>query len=433
MTNYRVRPDGQTIVDLLPKAMEDSTFSTDSGLESAVGAASQIWDYPYVTQTKWGAGSRDTTGGTVTWSIVGSGWGNGLPDGGSAWFQGKTVGFDSLFSFEYTTILTQAFNAWASVANINFLQAADNGLNMGVSLNANIRIGAALIDGKGSGGVDLHGSSFAPTSLGNAELSALSGDIILDSGDGAFWTPTSFLAVVTHEIGHALGLTDLPTSGQIMSESYNPAITTLQNQDIRGIQDIYGIRPKAIDGTAGNDKIVGTEFDDTLHGLAGNDTLSGGGGVDGLFGGLGDDVYSIVDYNDSIIENIGEGRDTVISDVSYTLPGNVEVLGLAEKGSLTGYGNTLDNLIVGNSSDNLLGGGTGDDVLYGEAGNDYLDGDSGNDTLFGGTGNDTLVGRSGDDTYSITDYGDFIIENVNDGTDTVITDVSPHSPDDAII
>ena len=46
-----------------------------------------------------------------------------------------------------------------------------------------------------------------------------------------------------------------------------------------------------IDGTSGDDSLVGYSTDDEIYGHAGNDTLIGGilGGDDTLYGGEGDD------------------------------------------------------------------------------------------------------------------------------------------------
>jgi Ca2+-binding RTX toxin-like protein len=119
------------------------------------------------------------------------------------------------------------------------------------------------------------------------------------------------------------------------------------------------------------------------------------------------------------VEHANEGYDTVISDVSFSLPDNVEVLGLAST-AVSGIGNGLDNLIVGNGQDNVLGGGAGNDTLYGMAGNDTLNGDAGNDTLYGGDGNDTLIGGTGDDSFEFAAKGghDTIVDFVQ-GADTI--------------
>ena len=89
---------------------------------------------------------------------------------------------------------------------------------------------------------------------------------------------------------------------------------------------------------------------------------------------------------DVIVENAGEGIDTVYTNSDYIIGANVEQLYLMESaGAATGVGNGGQNLLVGNSFVNALDGG---------ANNDTLQGGGGDDTLFGGTGVDGLLWRS---------------------------------------
>jgi Ca2+-binding RTX toxin-like protein len=62
--------------------------------------------------------------------------------------------------------------------------------------------------------------------------------------------------------------------------------------------------------------------------------------------------------------------------------------------------------------------------LNGNAVNNILTGGVGNDTLNGGVGNDTLTGGAGNDLYYLYDIGDTIIENFNDGNDTVLSNLT---------
>ncbi|MGE0118721.1 MAG: tandem-95 repeat protein [Dongiaceae bacterium] len=86
-------------------------------------------------------------------------------------------------------------------------------------------------------------------------------------------------------------------------------------------------------------------------------------------------------------------------------------------------GSGRDTLIGGNGSDQLFGG-AGDDSLGGGSSNDTLNGGDGNDTLDGGSGNDSMIGGAGDDLYIVNSASDVIVENVNEGLDTVQGSVS---------
>ncbi len=150
--------------------------------------------------------------------------------------------------------------------------------------------------------------------------------------------------------------------------------------------------------------LIGNSAANILVGLGGNDTLNGKGGADTMIGGTGDDYYYVDNAGDKVVENVGEGADFVYSSVDYTLPANVERLILTD-GAIKGTGNQLDNRITGNVHAN---------TLVGNGGNDMLDGGAGADKMSGGTGNDT---------YYVDNSGDKVIENANEGKDTVIASV----------
>ena len=155
-----------------------------------------------------------------------------------------------------------------------------------------------------------------------------------------------------------------------------------------------------LSGGAGNDILIGGAGADTLDGGIGNDTLTGGAGndlliagtgTDTLTGGIGDDTYRLSNKLSTIVENAGEGYDTVQLDATYvaanvgttyTLGANLENLMAYDSAAINLTGNALNNRIEGNSSANIIIGG---------AGNDYLSGGGGNDTLTGGAGSDTFA------------------------------------------
>ena len=165
-------------------------------------------------------------------------------------------------------------------------------------------------------------------------------------------------------------------------------------------------------GTDANDLLSGGAGDDTLTGEAGDDVLIGGTGIDNLAGGTGNDVYVVDNTNDIVTELDGEGNDTVETRVSYSLSAYVENMVLVGTAAISGFGNTLSNLLTGNSADNTLSGLAGDDTL---------EGGDGNDTLDGGLGDDVMAGGDGDDSYVVDSLGDTVTEQSGEGIDTVET------------
>jgi Ca2+-binding RTX toxin-like protein len=125
-------------------------------------------------------------------------------------------------------------------------------------------------------------------------------------------------------------------------------------------------------GNYGNNVLRGGGGNDVLSAFAGDDTLNGGRGADRMIGGAGNDRYVVDDASDAVVENAGEGVDTVLSSIDvYQLGDNLENLTLV--GSATaGLGNSSSNIVTGNAGDNNLGGDGGSDTLTGGAGRDVF-------------------------------------------------------------
>jgi Ca2+-binding RTX toxin-like protein len=149
----------------------------------------------------------------------------------------------------------------------------------------------------------------------------------------------------------------------------------------------------AINGTgnARDNLISGNSAKNQLLGLAGNDTLKGSGN-DILIGGTGNDTYQVTGVGDVVTENANEGIDTVISTISYSIAARPYL----ENITLTGSGAGIN--ATGNGANNVLDGST----------------HSGANTLTGGLGHDTYI----------VGVGDVIVEQANQGTDTVQTGLS---------
>ncbi len=333
---------------------------------------------PILFGAKWGASQfNGTPGGVVIWSVVGGGR-SGVSTAYGTSRSDFTTAPEALASYDVAAVLRASFAAWTEIADIDFVQIRDDGSPVGQGLGADIRVAFGEIDGVFG---DTLAQAFFPFDRNNP----LSGDILVDSDERQFFTdPTQLLGVVTHEIGHSIGLEHITGVRALMNPRINDIFEPVAD-DIEGAQIIYGPqdgatveigvgadgdlfvefgpeglrmlgdeRSNEMVGGAGRELLKGFSGDDLLRGRAGDDTLKGGGGDDALRGGGGDD----------------------------------RLAGLAG-----------DDLLGGARGADVARGGGGDDLLRGGGGQDSLIGGAGADTLVGGSGRDLLVGGSGADTF----------------------------------
>jgi Ca2+-binding RTX toxin-like protein len=200
---------------------------------------------------------------------------------------------------------------------------------------------------------------------------------------------------------------------------------------------------------------TGNEAANVLTGNSAGNVLDGAAGADTLIGGTGNDTYVVDDVNDVLVENPGEGTDTVRASVSWTLGEDFENLTLTGAAAIVGTGNTVHNVLTGNAGESVLAGGDGNDTyivdyacnvivenanegtdlvkasvsyaladnienltLTGSAAIDGV-GNALSNVLTGNAGANRLSGGAGNDTYVITDVADTVVENLSEGTDLV--------------
>ncbi len=118
---------------------------------------------------------------------------------------------------------------------------------------------------------------------------------------------------------------------------------------------------------------------------------------------------------------------TVLKTLSYanfcTYFQRIDYVDLSSNNQYLLATNNGDTLTSGVGND-MLYGGTGSDSLSGLTGNDVLYGYAGNDFLNGGANDDTMYGGLGDDILCVNTVGDVVVENYNEGIDTVNTSIS---------
>lgn len=268
---------------------------------------------------------------------------------------------------------------------------------------------------------DLEGDDSITAGTGDDEIQDYSGDdtYVFNYGDGSD-TITDNIGTDTLKFTENIAKSDI----QFVKDGYDLKIEVINTADMITITDWFKHDNKKIEkiefidntfyeaseihslltsesGTEEGDILLGNDSDNNIAGLegndyietgAGNDTLDGGTGADMLTGGLGDDMYYIDNAEDVAIENANEGNDTIKAGISYTLSDNIENLELTGPADINATGNDLDNTITGNTGNNILDGGLSAD---------------------------TLAGGLGDDTYILDDADDVIVENADEGSDTV--------------
>lgn len=164
----------------------------------------------------------------------------------------------------------------------------------------------------------------------------------------------------------------------------------------------------------------------TLTTGATNDGMEAGGTGVTLIGGGGDDTYYVYDHNTKVVEQAGEGIDTIrvwnVNGYSLVNAPNVENLILTDSVPSPATGNDLNNIIVGNAGDNVIDGGRGNDVLTGGGGRDTF-------VVTAGNGNDIVTdfqaGAGGDllqlNNTGFKTFADVTAAMKQVGTDLVLT------------
>lgn len=181
-----------------------------------------------------------------------------------------------------------------------------------------------------------------------------------------------------------------------------------------------------LNGTNGNDGIVGGDLNqvvaakagsDFVDGGAGNDYIDGGAGNDVMYGGLGNDAVNAGPGNDLIVGGRGQGNDVynggpgkdTVKYSSAEAPITVNLSASTNQAYSTDMADgakigidqiaLVENVIAGEYDDQITGNKVANQ-LEGENGNDIIKGEAGKDTLIGGKGADLLFGGANVDKFT---------------------------------
>ncbi|MDI1227524.1 MAG: type I secretion C-terminal target domain-containing protein [bacterium] len=424
--------------DVVTEIMNEGTDLVQASITYTLGA-----DIENLTLT--GAASISGTGNALANILTGNGSANTLDGGAGIDTMIGGLGNDTYVVDDTADVVSEATTAGTDTVN-----AA-----VSYTLSANVEnltlTGAGLIDGTGNTATNVI--------TGNDSANTLDGGAGVDTLIGADGDDTYVVDVLGDVIS------------ELASEGTDTVLTGISYTLGANVENLVLTGGTTLSGT-GNAGV------NTLTGNSAANTLNGAAGADTMIGGQGADIYVVDDAGDTIVENLGEGADTIQSTISFTLGANVESLTLTGTANINATGNADVNTLTGNAGNNTLDGGVGVDTMIGGLGDDtylidnvgdsivevanggtdtvrsaisytiaaniesltltgvaaingtgnagvnLLTGNAAANTLDGGAGADGMIGGDGDDTYVVDDVNDVVIENVNEGNDLIQASIS---------
>ena len=338
-----------------------------------------------------------------------------------------TSGF-STFSATQINATLLALQSWSDVANITFTRVQD--VASEYSNNATILFGNYSAGADGAAAFAYLPSSAANNAIAR-ESDRVQGDVWVNNSAGLPYNVNPVLLgygyqVLTHEIGHAIGLSHpgpynagpgqtftysqfalyFEDSRQYSLMSYFDAENTGGNHRANGAGPRFYSAVPLLDDIAAAQRLYGanmnTRTGDTTYGFNSNADriwFSAASSATNLIFAVwdagGNDTFDFSGYSQNQVIDLRQGAFSSVG----ALIGNVAI----------GMGAVIENAI----------GGSGADQIRGNSGDNRITGNGGNDVIDGGLGSDTVVFSGNRSQYTITWNGQVGTVVGPDGTDTI--------------
>jgi Ca2+-binding RTX toxin-like protein len=319
----------------------------------------------------FGGAQNDDLGGGADNDTLDGGAGDDTMNGGSGDdtyvvdSSGDTVtdssGFDTVRSFTTFTLPTDVevlvLQDFAGVIN-GTGNASDNALRGNERNNTLNGLGGEDLLVGGRGNDTLNGGDQDDVMYGEEDNDTLNGGVGADAMIGGIGNDTY----------------SVDNAGDRTTELLNEGTDTV---------NVFGLVNFTLSANVENLVLV-TGTNGTGNGLVNSITgnlldnrLDGAGGADTMAGQLGNDTYVVDNAGDRVIEAAGQGSDTVLTSVTYTLTAGQEIEQLrADPAS-----GTTPISLAGNEFNNTIRGNDGANVIFGARGADTLTGNGGADTF----------------------------------------------------
>lgn len=324
----------------------------------------------------------------------------------------ETVGFTRFTDAQIAATLL-ALASWSEVANITFTRVdAGDGFSDGATM---------LFGNYSSGSEGAAAFAYLPN---NRSDTANSGDVWINNSLSYNATPLLLgygQQVLTHEIGHAIGLSHPAAYNATAGQSLTYAANAGYFEDSRQYSIMSYFSETNTGASFGSGRYSAVPLMDDIAAAqrlyGANMTTRTGDTTYGFNSNAGQTWFSATASTTNLIFAVWDagGTDTFdFSDYSTS-----QVIDLRQ-GSFSNIGNLIGNVSIalGAVIENAIGG-LGADTLFGNSGDNVLTGAAGNDRIDGGLGSDTVVFSGNRAQYTITWNGQTANVVGPDGADVI--------------